>query len=86
MGNCSSGIRNSDNSIQNPCANTGHYCGQVIAGFHWDSWQELLASYPQAHADSVIANTWHYGRKMGLQQTMPDQVHWTFVADDDEGR
>jgi len=85
IGNCVSGIRDSDNSIQDPCSDSGHYCGQVIAGFHWDAWQELLAGYPQAYADSVAANTWHYGRKMGLPQTMTDQVHWTFVADDDDG-
>jgi hypothetical protein len=85
LNNCSVGIRDSDNSITYPCGGSGHYCGQVIAGFHWDSWQELLAAYPQAYADSVAANTWHYGRKLGLPQTMPDQVHWTFVADDDDG-
>jgi hypothetical protein len=85
LNNCSSGIRNSDNSIQYPCYDEGHYCGQVIAGFHWDSWQEMLAAYPQAYADSVIFNTWHFGRKMGLPQDMADQVYWTFVADDDDG-
>jgi hypothetical protein len=85
LNNCTSGIRDSDNSIQYPCTVDDHYCGQVIAGFHWDAWQELLAVYPQAYADSVAANTWHYGRKLGLPQTMPDQVHYTFVADDDDG-
>jgi hypothetical protein len=85
LNNCTSGIRDSDNSIQYPCTVDDHYCGQVIAGFHWDAWQELLAVYPQAYADSVAANTWHYGRKLGLPQTMPDQVHYTFVADDNDG-
>jgi len=85
LDNCSSGIRNSDNSIQWPCTGDGHYCGQVLAGFHWDSWQELLVGYPQAYADSVAFNTWHFGRKLGLPQDQPDQVYWTFVADDDDG-
>jgi hypothetical protein len=84
-GNCTSGIRDSDNTMQYPCSGSGHYCGQVIAGFHWDSWEELLAAYPQAYADSVVSYTWHYGRVLGLPQSQPDQVHWTFVADDDDG-
>ena len=85
LDNCTSGIRNSDNTLQYPCTGEDHYCGQLIAGFHWDSWQELLNTYPQAYADSVAFYTWHYGRKLGLPQTQPDQVHWTFVADDDDG-
>ena len=85
LDNCSSGIRDSDNNMTYPCTGSGHVCGQVIAGFHWDAWQEMLAVYPQAYADSVAMYTWHYGRKMGLPQTQPDQVYWTFVADDDDG-
>jgi hypothetical protein len=85
LNDCVSGIRDSDNNIQYPCSGTGHYCGQVIAGFHWDSWQELLAGYAQAYADSVAMYTWHYGRILGLPQSQPDQVHYTFVADDDDG-
>ncbi len=83
LNDCSSGIRNSYNTLQYPCSGEEHYCGQLIAGFHWDAWQEILNSYPQAYADSVAFYTWHYGRKLGLPQTQPDQVHWTFVADDD---
>lgn len=85
LDDCASGIRDSDNDIQWPCTGNGHYCGQVLAGFHWDSWRELLAVYPQNHADSVAFLTWHFGRKLGLPQNQPDQVYWTFVADDDDG-
>jgi Zn-dependent metalloprotease len=81
---CSSGIRDSDNSIQFPCSGDDHYCGQVLSGFYWDAWRELLAGYPQAVADSVIQYNWHFGRKMGLPLTMDNQVHWAFVADDDD--
>jgi hypothetical protein len=85
LNNCTSGIRDSDNSITYPCGGSGHYCGQVLAGFHWDAWEELVANYNVEYADSVARYNWHYGRKMGLPQTQPDQVHWTFVADDDDG-
>lgn len=85
LNNCTTGIRNSDNTMTWPCIGGGHTCGQVIAGFHWDAWQELLAVYDQGYADSVARYTWHYGRKLGLPQTQPDQVYWTFVADDNDG-
>lgn len=85
LNNCTSGIRNSSNTLQYPCSGSGHYCGQVLAGFHWDSWQALLSSYPQQYADSVAFYTWHYGRKLGLPRSQPDQVYWTFVADDNDG-
>ena len=84
-GNCSTGIRNSQNSMQYPCYDEIHICGQILAGFYWDSWQGMLAAYPQAVADSVARVTWHFGRKLGLPQSQPDQVHWTFVADDNDG-
>jgi Zn-dependent metalloprotease len=85
LDNCSSGIRDSDNSMQYPCSGGGHYCGQVLAGFHWDSWQELLGVYSQDYADSVAMHTWHFGRSLGLPQNQQDQVTWTFIADDTDG-
>jgi hypothetical protein len=87
LNNCTSGIRNSSNGLIWPddLTGEGHHDGQIIAGFIWDSWEALLAAYPQAYADSVINSDWHYGRKLGLPQTQPDQVYWTFVADDDDG-
>jgi len=85
LNNCTTGIRNSQNTLTDPCSDEIHICGQVIAGFFWDSWQALLAAYPQAAADSIARSCWHYGRKMGLPSTMADQAHWTFVADDNDG-
>ncbi|MFQ6102783.1 MAG: hypothetical protein ACE5OP_00655 [Candidatus Glassbacteria bacterium] len=87
LNNCTSGIRDSENTLIYPddLWGEGHHDGQIIAGFIWDSWQELLAAYPQDYADSVIFHDWHFGRDLGLPQTQPDQVYWTFVADDDDG-
>ncbi|MFN8179664.1 MAG: FlgD immunoglobulin-like domain containing protein [bacterium] len=83
---CGSGIRNAVNSLTYPTYNEngGHAAGQVIEGFHWLAWQSLLAAYPQAVADSIAFATWHYGRDLGTPQTFPDQVLWTFLADDDD--
>ena len=85
-GNCVSGIRNSDNTMQYPGDwSDGHTGGQIIAGFVWDSWQTLLGALPQAEADSIAAHGWHFSRRLGLPLTEPDQVYWTFIADDDDG-
>lgn len=85
-GNCVSGIRNADNALTYPTYNEngGHTAGQVMAGFHWEAWQELLAAYPAAVADSIAFNTWHFARDMGTPQTFPAQVLWTFMMDDDD--
>ncbi|MFH1680603.1 MAG: hypothetical protein ABIH26_08170, partial [Candidatus Eisenbacteria bacterium] len=87
LNNCTSGIRNSDNTLVYPddYGSSGHFNAQILAGFIWDSWEELQAAYPQGYADSVIYHDWWYGRKMGLPQSFPDQVYWTFVADDNDG-
>ncbi|MDP7031256.1 MAG: FlgD immunoglobulin-like domain containing protein [Gemmatimonadota bacterium] len=86
LGNCTSGIRNSDNTLQWPGDNNGgHYGGQIIAGFFWDSWQSMLAMYSQADADTAAWDAWHYGRGMGTPHAQDDQVLWTFIADDDDG-
>ena len=85
-GNCTSGIRNSDNGFQYPAydENGGHTAGQCIAGVHWDAWQSMLASMPQVDADAAAWSSWHFGRDMGTPYTFPDQVLWTFIADDDD--
>jgi hypothetical protein len=86
LNNCTAGIRNSENSLQYPDDWTGenHFSGQIIAGVHWDLWQELLATMPQADADSVAARIWHYARKLYKPMTQPDQVAYLFITDDDD--
>ena len=85
---CGSGIRNAENQLTYPtyseAAGEAHQAGQVLEGFHWLAWQTLLANLPQAMADSIAFRTWHYGRDLGTPRTFPDQVTWTFFADDDD--
>lgn len=84
--NCSGGIRDSDNNLQWPGDNNGgHFGGQIIAGFYWDAWQEMLAALPQVDADQAAWDAWHYARVLGQPLNQPDQVMWTFLADDDDG-
>lgn len=90
-GNCTSGIRNSQNNLQYPedAAGEGHAAGQVIAGFVWDTWQAMLAAYPQNVADDAIRQMWHLSRVLGTPDGaggtgQQEQVDWSFLADDDD--
>jgi Zn-dependent metalloprotease len=88
LNNCTSGIRNSLNSLRYPEDVIGipiHTAGQVIAGFHWDAWMILETQLPAAQALDVAATTWHFGRVLQHPTTQPDQVLATFIADDDDG-
>jgi FlgD Ig-like domain len=83
---CAAGIRNSDNDLQWPSDNDGgHWGGQIIAGFFWDSWQSLLGSLPQAQADDAAWQAWHNARALGTPLNQQDEVTWAFIADDDNG-
>lgn len=85
---CTSHLRDSANNLVYPddlVGGTGHLDGRIIAGFHWDLWQSLLLGLPRAQADSAAFRTWHAARDLGAPQDMPEQVLWTFLADDDDG-
>ncbi len=92
LGNCVSGIRNSDNDLCYPSDLNGsvHHDGQIIAGFNWDAMVLLQELYDGGESawDSpgtiVAASNWHYGRVLGHPEYQPDQVLWTFIADDDD--
>lgn len=87
LNNCTSGIRNSDNTLQYPEDLDGsiHHDGQIIAGFHWDAWMVLESQLPPSAALTVAASTWHFGRVLQHPTSQPDQVLATFIADDDDG-
>jgi Zn-dependent metalloprotease len=87
-GNCSYGIRNSDNNLIYPDDVFGqsvHSAGRVIAGFHWDLLQELQDDYGVEAGTLIAAELWHFGRMLMLPTTQPDQVMAIFVADDTDG-
>ena len=93
VGNCTSGIRNSDNVLQYPGDLNGsvHHDGQIIAGFNWDAMILLQDMYDVGssawNTEGTIksAERWHFGRVLGSPFYQDDQVFWTFVADDDNG-
>lgn len=87
LNNCSSGIRDSDNTLQYPEDMTGsiHHDGQIIAGFTWDFMQYMQAEYGVEMGTIMTAERWHFGRVLEQPYYQPDQVLATFIADDDDG-
>ncbi len=86
-GNCSGGIRNSNNTLQYPEDMNGsiHHDGQIIAGFHWDFMELMQGFYGEELGTVLAAERWHFGRVLERPYYQPDQVLATFIADDDDG-
>src|SRR5262249_26589081 len=86
-GQCDRGIRNLDNSMQYPAdlSGEGHHDGQIIGGFCWQTWIGLRSLLGADAGSDRAWRIWHFGRRMGLPQSQPDQVLWAFIADDDDG-
>jgi len=87
LNNCASGIRNSNNNLQYPgdMGGSGHFNGQILAGVFWDAFDALRSTYGEEYARNAVGQAWHDGRMLSQPDNFPDQVYWTFVADDDDG-
>ncbi len=87
LDNCTSGIRNADNTLQYPADLNGsvHHDGQIIAGFNWDAMELLQGAYGTETGTTMSAERWHFGRILLNPTNQQDQVTATFVADDDNG-
>ncbi len=88
LDNCSTGIRNSDNTRRYPedvYDHSIHYAGTVIAGFNWDALTRLQEIHGKEEGTLAAARPWHYGRVLLLPTRQTDQVFATFFADDDDG-
>jgi len=87
LGNCSSGIRNSNNNLRYPGDVVGHEehsAGRVIAGFHWDASENLRARLGEEAGWAHSGSLWHNARKVARPESQPEQVLATFAADDDD--
>jgi hypothetical protein len=54
-GDCGTGLRTADNSMQFPCAGGSHFCGTLLSGCVWDLREELIATDPATYRD-ILAN------------------------------
>lgn len=87
VGNCSGGIRTSNNTLQYPEDLTGevHDDGRIIAGVMWNARTNLQNSLGATAGKAQAAVIWHYGRKLERPTNQPDQCLSMFIADDDNG-
>ncbi|UCE66790.1 MAG: hypothetical protein JSU85_01910 [Candidatus Zixiibacteriota bacterium] len=52
-GNCLVYMRTGDNTIQYPCTDEIHYCGQLLSGCVWSIRNELIVNYPGSYIDII---------------------------------
>ncbi len=52
---CDTPLRNADNTMQYPCTDSIHYCGQLLSGAVWDTLSELAITYPTTYL-SIVSN------------------------------
>jgi len=84
-GSCGVPLRDADNSIQYPCGNEIHFCGQVISGCVWETRNELMVSNPADYRDiisslAINAVMLHTGTEITPQITID-----YLTLDDDDG-
>ncbi len=87
LDDCINGIRTSDNDFRWPedLDGEGHHDGQIIAGFHWHSREALIEELGYDAGAATALTIWHFARSLGLPHNQPEQVVWSFLADDDDG-
>lgn len=84
---CAAGLRDCNNTLRYPedvIDHEVHDAGRVIAGFHWDAMEDMIARYG-SWGRRGMATDWHWGRVLIHPLDQPAQVFATFVANDDDG-
>ncbi len=87
LDDCIGGIRDTDNDQVYPDSLTGepYHDSTILSGFHWHARENLVAVLGEEAGVAHALAIWHWARALGLPHTQPQQVWWTFVADDDDG-
>ena len=87
LDDCENGIRESDNDLRWPddLGGGGHHDGQILAGFHWHARENMMLSLGEEAGHWRASEVWHFSRELGLPMMQPEQVWWSFIADDDDG-
>ena len=88
---CNSYLRTADNTLRypedyGPYGADPHVNGQIISGVFWDAYEYLVAHGSSGSAArDIVLNFWHDGRMLGTPLNFPDQLYWTYIADDNDG-
>ncbi len=83
--NCSSGIRDADNTMQYPCSGAIHYCGQLLSGCVWDLREQLQISDPIGY-NQTLADLTFNSILLHSGDLITPQITIDFLTlDDDDG-
>jgi len=89
ISDCGSFRRTADNTLQYPNdynLTDGHLSAPILSGVYWDAYDYLRTHGSTGdEARNIVLQFWHDGRMLGLPFTYPDQLYWTYIADDDDG-
>ncbi|QOJ01550.1 MAG: hypothetical protein HRU70_14095 [Phycisphaeraceae bacterium] len=82
--NCNAGIRSAANTIQYPCGDAIHFCGQLISGCVWDTRNAMVNAGVSDYRDilarlAINAVTLHTGTQITPQIT----IDWLTLDDND---
>ncbi|RMF83595.1 MAG: hypothetical protein D6744_04380, partial [Planctomycetota bacterium] len=82
---CAAGIRDAINTLQYPCSDEIHFCGQILSGCVWDTWQELKLTDP-ANADDIIRDLAVNAILLHTGSTISPSITVDYLTlDDDDG-
>lgn len=82
---CSQGIRTADNTLQYPCNDEPHYCGQLLSGCVWDTRLALEVNYPNTYIN-IIANLAVNAMLLHTGNMVTPQITIDYLTlDDDNG-
>ncbi len=85
FGDCNGPLRNADNTMQYPCSDAIHTCGQLISGCVWDTRNELILTNPGNYID-ILANLFVNSMLVHSGSSITPQIAIDFLTlDDDNG-
>lgn len=85
FGDCTTPLRNADNSLQYPCSGEIHDCGQLISGCIWDTRNELYITNPSTYRD-IVSNLAINAMLLHTGDLITPDITVDFLTlDDDDG-
>jgi hypothetical protein len=82
--NCNAGIRSANNTLQYPCTQAIHTCGQLISGCLWDTRNELVNAGISNYRDLLKLWTLNSVRLHRGDQIAPNiTIDWLVLDDND---
>jgi hypothetical protein len=85
LNNCTSGLRNADNTMQYPCSGEAHDCAGLLSGCIWDLREQLLVTNPSNYIDILAPLTFESIRMHAGSSIGRDITNAFLTLDDNDG-